>query len=64
MQTELGQVQSSLGLCSQEAHPRGLSSLDGGSPLRGNKDVPFLKKRSSLGSTFHPRQETEQKLRH
>ena len=34
----------------------------GGSPLCGNKDVHFLKKKSSPGSILHPHQETERIL--
>ena len=34
-------------------------SLDGGSPSYGSKNVDFLKKKSSLGSTLHTHQETE-----
>ena len=59
---ELGQVQTSLGLVSQEAqvtHMQGLSSLDRGLTLLWELGCTFLKEEII---TLHPHQETERIL--
>ena len=57
MQTELGQVSTSIKLLSLEAQVS--HHWTGTSPSGGNKQVSFSKKKSSLGPTCHPHQETE-----
>ena len=57
MQTELSQVSTSIKFLSLEAQVS--HHWTGASPTDGNKQVRFSNKKSSLGPTCHPHQETE-----